>query len=49
VPGSGLYAMLTRQLKLLWSQNGHTPEHAQNGAEKAVENIWEELENTPPG
>jgi hypothetical protein len=44
----GLYSLLTGQLKALWgNKNGHSPEHAQNGAENHVEGSWEEVTSYP--
>jgi hypothetical protein len=46
----GLYSMLTRQLRTLWgwTQNGDSPEPAQNGSEKTAETIWQDLEQALP-
>jgi hypothetical protein len=46
----GLYAMLTVQLRTLWNQNMPSPERARNGAERPIEDTWEEMERPPqPG
>jgi hypothetical protein len=44
---TGLYALLTSQLRTVWgwNQNGHSPEPGQNGPEKPVETTWQDLES----
>jgi hypothetical protein len=44
---TGLYSQLAQRLRTLWSQNGHNPEHSQNGQEKPKEASWRELESYP--